>query len=53
MPCKRCKAEAVVEPTANGWCVICTCKPDKHSTGAYKSRDKAVKAWNKMQEGTK
>jgi hypothetical protein len=51
LPCRRCRAEAVVEPTVNGWCVICTCKSDKHFSGATKSRDKAVQSWNRKQEG--
>jgi hypothetical protein len=47
--CKKCRAEAMVVPTATAWKVECSAKPAEHSTGLYTSRDKAVKAWEAMQ----
>ncbi len=49
-PCRRCTAEAVVEPTALGYAVKCSVCPDKHQAGPYRSRDKAVRTWNELQK---
>ncbi len=49
-PCRKCVAEAVVEPTALGYAVKCSVCPGEHYAGPYKSRDKAVKEWNRKQE---
>lgn len=50
LPCRRCVAEALVTPTALGYKVICSAKPAEHSSGVYKSRDKAVRDWNERQK---
>jgi len=49
-PCRRCVAEAMVEPQGLGWKVQCTAKPMEHQCGPYKSRTAAVKRWNEMQK---
>lgn len=49
MPCKKCKAPAVLRPTAIGWMVVCT------YCGTHTDRDRpigrctAMEIWNKMQ----
>ena len=48
-PCRACVAEAIVEPTALGYTAKCIVHPDKHFAGPYRSRDKAVKEWNRQQ----
>ncbi len=49
LPCKYCRAEAMVIPTALGWTVECSLYGGLHNVGPYKSRDKAVKTWNERQ----
>lgn len=51
VPCRKCRAEAMVVPTATAWKVECSVKPAEHSTGLYKSREKAVRMWEVMQRG--
>ena len=51
IPCRRCRAEALVVPTALGYKVECSVLGSRHNAGPYKSRDKAVKAWNERQKG--
>lgn len=53
-PCRRCVAEAMVE-TRGGtsgleYIVQCSAKPMEHQSGPHKSRDKAIRIWNEMQE---
>lgn len=48
-PCRRCRAEAMVEPTVLGWKVECTVKPAEHQAGPCRGRDAAVRKWNEMQ----
>ena len=50
-PCRRCRAEAMVEPTALGWKVECSVKPMEHQAGPCRGRDAAVRKWNEMQKG--
>ena len=49
IPCRRCVAEAIVEAGAYGYTVKCTVCPDKHYYGPSRSRDKAIREWNRMQ----
>lgn len=50
IPCMRHRrAPAMVVPTATGWAVECPICGTRNAPGAYKSRDKAVKAWNEKQ----
>lgn len=49
VPCRRCRAEAFVEPQALGWKVECIVCPAEHQAGPYKSREKAVRVWNERQ----
>lgn len=51
IPCRRCRAEAMVMPTATGWTVECTVCGSRNAPGAAQSRDKAVKEWNERQKG--
>lgn len=48
-PCRKCIAEAYVEPTGRGYIVKCSVKPGEHQCGPYTSRDKAIRLWNEEQ----
>ena len=49
-PCRRCRAEAICEATARGWRCKCTVHPEEHRGPERKSRDKAVRDWDELQE---
>lgn len=49
-PCRRCVAEAMVEATPRGFKVQCTVCPAEHQGPERKSREQAIRAWDKLQE---